>query len=230
MRHPSAKLTIGSAKPVTSFFVAKATGASPAGETHVDAVAEESRASRFMRSALSILGETGRTDFTVLEVVERSKTSLRSFYQHFATKDELLLALVDRIMAEATLRWREETSELAATEALEVLLDRITAPAESSTQNSINRGLTFYNDHLAETMPREYANVLAPLLELFKDIITRGMDDGEFIADLEVAPSATLIMQSALGAMRLRVLGAELTGGPIDGRHIRQFCVRALKA
>ena len=33
--------------------------------------AAESRAQSFMRSALAILGETGRTDFTVLEVVER---------------------------------------------------------------------------------------------------------------------------------------------------------------
>ena len=47
----------------------------------------EPRERRFMRSALAILGETGRTDFTVLEVVELSKTSLRSFYQHFSTKD-----------------------------------------------------------------------------------------------------------------------------------------------
>ena len=36
------------------------------------------RARRFMKSALAILSETGRTDFTVLEVVERSMTSLRS--------------------------------------------------------------------------------------------------------------------------------------------------------
>ena len=63
---------------------------------------EESRANRFMRSALAILGETGKADFTVLEVVERSKTSLRSFYQHFSTKDELLLALIERIMTEST--------------------------------------------------------------------------------------------------------------------------------
>ena len=62
----------------------------------------ESRATRFMKSALAILAETGRTDFTVLEVVERSKTSLRSFYQHFSTKDELLLALIDTIMTEST--------------------------------------------------------------------------------------------------------------------------------
>ncbi len=52
-------------------------------------VDSEPREKRFMKSALAILGETGRTDFTVLEVVERSKTSLRSFYQHFSTKDEL---------------------------------------------------------------------------------------------------------------------------------------------
>ncbi|MGK2852511.1 MAG: TetR/AcrR family transcriptional regulator, partial [Microbacteriaceae bacterium] len=68
----------------------------------------ESRPARFMKSALEILGETGRTDFTVLAVVERSKTSLRSFYQHYSTKDELLLALVDRIMSESAARWRAD--------------------------------------------------------------------------------------------------------------------------
>src|SRR6185312_5464006 len=110
----------------------------------------ESRISRGRKSALAILGETGRTDFTVLEVVERSKTSLRSFYQHFSTKDELLLALIDKIMAESTAKWRDETTGLDSTAALRVLIDRICAPAASTTQDSINRGLTFYNDHLAE--------------------------------------------------------------------------------
>ena len=136
-----------------------------------DIVDTESRASRFMKSALSILGETGRSDFTVLEVVERSKTSLRSFYQHFSTKDELLLALIDKIMAESTKKWREETNGLDSTAALRVLIDRICAPAESSTQDSINRGLTSYNDRLAETLPREYARVLSPLHQLIQDIL-----------------------------------------------------------
>jgi AcrR family transcriptional regulator len=151
-----------------------------------DAVDEESRASRFMRSALAILGETGRTDFTVLEVVERSKTSLRSFYQHFTTKDELLLALIDKIMAESTLNWREATDGLDATAALRLLVERISAPASTSTQDSINRGLTFYNDHLAETLPREYARVLSPLHVLIADIIERGIDEGTFSPEVDV--------------------------------------------
>src|SRR3954464_13231044 len=97
--------------------------------TEIAGVEPESRPKRFMKSALAILGETGRTDFTVLEVVERSKTSLRSFYQHFSTKDELLLALIDKIMAESAKKWREDTDGLESTAALRVLIDRICTPA-----------------------------------------------------------------------------------------------------
>ncbi len=181
-----------------------------------------------MKSALAILGETGRTDFTVLEVVERSKTSLRSFYQHFSTKDELLLALIDKIMAESTKRWREETNGLDGATALRRLIERITAPAASSTQDSINRGLTFYNDHLAESLPREYARVLSPLHRLIQDILDRGIKEGSFRTGLDVETTAALIMQSVLGAMRLRSLGVELNGVPIDGEHIHDFCVYGL--
>lgn len=193
-----------------------------------DGVDTEPRVSRFMRSALAILGETGRTDFTVLEVVERSKTSLRSFYQHFSTKDELLLALIDKIMAESTQKWREETTGLESTAALRLLIDRICAPAESTTQDSINRGLTYYNDHLAETLPGEYARVLSPLHQLIQDILNRGIAEGTFRSDLEVETTAALMMQTVLGAMRLRVLGAELNGVPIDANHIYEFCSSGL--
>lgn len=206
--------------------MAKSSGRSP----DVAGVDTEPRERRFMKSALAILGETGRTDFTVLEVVERSKTSLRSFYQHFSTKDELLLALIDKIMSESTRKWREDTTGLAPAAALRMLIDRICTPAESTTQDKVNRGLTYYNDHLAETLPREYARVLSPLHELIKDIINGGIADGVFRAGIDVEATAALIMQSALGAMRLQVLGAELNGVPIEANHIYDFCLGGLLA
>jgi AcrR family transcriptional regulator len=215
----------GAAGPATS----ESGAAGPATSESVG-VDTESRASRFMRSALAILGETGRTDFTVLEVVERSKTSLRSFYQHFSTKDELLLALIDKIMAESTQKWREETTGLDSTAALRLLIDRICAPAASTTQDSINPGLTFYNDHLAETLPGEYARVLLPLHQLIQDILNRGIAEGTFRSDLNVEATAALTMQTVLGAMRLRVLGAELNGVPIDANHIYEFCTKGLSS
>jgi AcrR family transcriptional regulator len=186
------------------------------------------RAQSFMRSALAILGETGRTDFTVLEVVERSKTSLRAFYQHFGTKDELLLALVEKIMAESTERWRAQTAELPSAEALRVLIERISAPAESSTQNSINRGLTYYNDHLLESRPTQFARVLQPLHHLISDILRRGIAEGTFRADLDVDTDAAILMQTVLNTLRLRELGAELNGVPIVGDHVYRFCLRGL--
>ncbi|MGV0834613.1 TetR/AcrR family transcriptional regulator [Mycolicibacterium thermoresistibile] len=188
----------------------------------------ESRAGRFLRSALAILGETGRTDFTVLEVVERSKTSLRSFYQHFSTKDELLLALIDNIMAESTARWRADITGLPAPQALRTLIEKICVPAGSRRQDGINRGLTSYNDRLADTLPREYARVLSPLHQLLVDILQRGVAEGAFRTDVDIDAAAALIMQSALGAMRLRALGAELGGAPIDSDHIYTFCMHGL--
>ncbi|HEX9834666.1 MAG TPA: TetR/AcrR family transcriptional regulator [Mycobacterium sp.] len=214
--------------------MAKPSGRSPAGTARTgssDALVDldpESRPKRFMKSALAILGETGRTDFTVLEVVERSKTSLRSFYQHFSTKDELLLALVDKIMSESTRKWREDTTGLPAVDALRILIDRICTPAETTTQDKVNRGLTFYNDRLAEALPSEYARVLSPVHELIKDIIHSGIDQGAFRTDIDIDATAALIMQSALGAMRLRVLGAGLSGVPVDADHIFDFCVNGL--
>ncbi|OBF21916.1 TetR/AcrR family transcriptional regulator [Mycobacterium sp. ACS4331] len=190
--------------------------------------AAESRAQSFMRSALAILGETGRTDFTVLEVVERSKTSLRAFYQHFATKDELLLALVETIMAEATERWRADTEGLASDEALRRLIERISAPAATSTQDSINRGLTYYNDRLFEARPKEFAKVLAPLHTLVVDILNRGIAEGRFRADLDVETDAAILMQTVLGALRLRDLGLGLNGTPIDGENLFNFFLRGL--
>ena len=56
-----------------------------------DEVEPTTRDARFIKTAVEILRETGRTDFTVQEVVARSKTSLRAFYQHFSSKDELLI-------------------------------------------------------------------------------------------------------------------------------------------
>ncbi|MBV9320400.1 MAG: TetR/AcrR family transcriptional regulator, partial [Mycobacterium sp.] len=107
--------------------------------------AEVTRGDRFIKTAVAILGETGRTDFTVQEVVGRSKTSLRAFYQHFSSKDELLLALFERTMVQSAETWRAETTGMDSSAALKLVIDRVSAQPESSTQDSLNRALSLYN-------------------------------------------------------------------------------------
>src|ERR1700739_671351 len=53
------------------------------------------RVQRFLDAAQAIITEKGTTDFTVQEVVDRSRQSLRSFYLQFDGKHELLLALFE---------------------------------------------------------------------------------------------------------------------------------------
>ena len=55
----------------------------------------EKRVQRFLDAALELMTTSAGKEFTVQEVVERSGQSLRSFYQYFAGKYELLLALFE---------------------------------------------------------------------------------------------------------------------------------------
>src|SRR3954469_24404323 len=58
-------------------------------------VRAEKRVQRFVDAALGLMQSAPDKEFTVQEVVERSGQSLRSFYQYFAGKHELLLALFE---------------------------------------------------------------------------------------------------------------------------------------
>jgi AcrR family transcriptional regulator len=62
----------------------------------------EQRVQRFLDAAFELIDEKGTTEFTIQEVIDRSKQSLRGFYQYFDGKDELLLALFEETVAEAT--------------------------------------------------------------------------------------------------------------------------------
>src|SRR5256885_8216126 len=62
----------------------------------------EQRVQRFLDAAQALITATGSTDFTVQQVVDASKQSLRSFYQHFDGKHELLLALFEDALRRGT--------------------------------------------------------------------------------------------------------------------------------
>src|SRR4051794_16488062 len=69
------------------------------------------RVQRFLNAAREIISEKGTVEFTVQEVVDRSKQSLRSFYQYFDGKHELLLGLFEEEIDNTVKRLREVSSE-----------------------------------------------------------------------------------------------------------------------
>ena len=61
----------------------------------------EQRVQGILDAAFALIDERGTTQFTIQEVVDRSKQSLRGFYQYFEGKDELLFALLEESIRES---------------------------------------------------------------------------------------------------------------------------------
>jgi AcrR family transcriptional regulator len=187
-----------------------------------------SRSDRFIEAATEILSETGRTDFTVQELIERSKTSLRSFYQHFSGKEELLLALFEEIITVSAADWRAEIESLDPLAGLHLLLEQIHGRAGRGAGAGINRALSVYHLQLAESRPAEYARVLAPLRELFLELVQRGVDEGIFRNDIDPETLAMIMMQTLVGAAHMHALGAQPSGAPLESERLWEFCLGGL--
>ena len=77
------------------------------------------RAQRYLDAAFTLIDRKGTTEFTIQEVVDESGQSLRSFYDSFAGKNELVLALLEEIVVEAVADLRRAVD--AATDPLDRL-------------------------------------------------------------------------------------------------------------
>ena len=91
------------------------------------------RSSRFLATALELVEESGRADFTIQTLIDRSNLSLRAFYQHFAGKEELLLALYENVTSQFTEGIRQEVAAAdGPLEQLEAFCRGFLSRAESS--------------------------------------------------------------------------------------------------
>jgi AcrR family transcriptional regulator len=192
----------------------------------------EQRVQRFLDAAQLIITEKGTTDFTVQEVVDRSRQSLRSFYQHFDGKHELLLALFEDAL-------RRATDQIAAAstgheDPVEALKTAVQLLFELSRPDpSAHRPLfTDFAPQLLLSHPAEVRRAHAPLLELLTGLTAAAATAGQLRATLEPARAAALTMETVMFV-------ANSSGAPSFGEGDRQpittdeiwdFCSRGIIA
>jgi AcrR family transcriptional regulator len=187
------------------------------------------RSDRFIAAANQLLIETGRTDFTVQEIVERSKMSLRSFYQHFASKDDLLLALFEELIREWVARLRVQV--LRSDDPVEQLRTYINGMVASVPEDTApSRALTIYHLRLAETHPSEFAHALSPQVDLLLEILETGAAAGRFRRDIDPGTLAVILSQTLVSTLHTSVLGAQWAGQPIGADALVAFCFGAVGA
>src|SRR5882724_3792865 len=157
------------------------------------------RSDRFVKAATQLLQEKGNTDFTVQDVVDRSKMSIRTFYKYFASKEDLLVAVYETVVArEAVPRLRKRIEKLrdpllrlrAYVEGLIELTSR-TGPA--------GRTLTSYQNRLAESRPADLARAMKPQFDLLVELIEDLSRTRPLRRELTVETAARLTHYTVLG-------------------------------
>ncbi|HEY3877942.1 MAG TPA: TetR/AcrR family transcriptional regulator [Trebonia sp.] len=212
--------------------LASATGDEPAWKqraversTRAAKLRAEQRVQRFLDAAQVIITEKGSTDFTVQEVVDRSRQSLRSFYQHFDGKHELLLALFEDALRRATDQIR------AAAQGHASPLDRLKVAVQllfelSRPDPAAHRPLfTDFAPQLLLSHPAEVRGAHAPLLTLFSELTTEADAAGQLRAGVNPRRAAALTMQTVMFvAQSASVSDDELP--VISADEVWEFCAK----
>jgi AcrR family transcriptional regulator len=185
------------------------------------------RGDRFIAAAVDLLRTTGKPDFTVQEVVDRSGMSLRSFYHHFATKDDLLLALMEETVRRYVASVRDALSEVEdPVDRFRILLTTMFGSPE--TDDPASRGLVLFQWHLADSRTDEFTATLAPQVALVTEILTEGVDAGRFRTDIPVPVLADLVSNTLAFALDLRILDIQLTEQAVSPDDLVRWCMSAV--
>ena len=183
-----------------------------------------SRADQFIAAAATLLRTTGRPDFTVQEVVDQSGMSLRSFYHHFATKDDLLLALVEETTRQFTAMQRPMVE--AVDDPVEKLRVMIAAAFDDErSDDPASRGIVLFLWRIADSRSGEFTAALRPQIDLVREILQHGVDQGAFRDDISVAVLTSLVTNTMVSLLDMRVLGVQLTAEPMTGEDIVRWCL-----
>jgi AcrR family transcriptional regulator len=186
------------------------------------------RSSRFLATALELVQESGRADFTIQALIDRSNLSLRAFYQHFAGKEELLLALYENITSQFTEDIRQEVAAAdGPMEQLEAFCRGFLWRAESS-HNVGGRVATIYNLSLEIERPAEFAKVWEPQQKLLTKILTSCSRAGLIRKDLTPAQLTTLMNATLTSLAQIGVFNVGTGGADLSEDDMWAWCRQAV--
>jgi AcrR family transcriptional regulator len=163
----------------------------------------EQRVQRFLDAAFELIDEKGTTEFTIQEVVDRSKQSLRGFYQYFDGKDELLLALFEETLRDSVediLEAVESESEpLARLRAFTIRLHEWCEPLETPLKRGPHNRLPIseFSLQLALKHPERVAAVFAPISRILFGLLDEAVAAGA-IKVSDTQRTGVLIQQTVM--------------------------------
>ena len=192
----------------------------------------EHRVQGLLDAAFALMDERGTTQFTIQEVVDRSKQSLRGFYQYFDSKDELLFALLEESIRESLKDLRSalesESQPLARLRAFTIRLhewcEPLGTPRKRGAHNRIP--ISEFSLQLALKDPERLSTAMAPISRMLIEVLKAAVAAGSLrVTDTQRA--ALLIQQTVMyGWLMNRFVSNSRARVSADDAW--EFCLRGL--
>jgi len=163
----------------------------------------EQRVQGLLDAAFALIDERGSTQFTIQEVVDRSKQSLRGFYQYFEGKDELLFALLEESIREALKDLRSaveaESKPLERLRAFTIRLHEWCEPLGTRRKRGAHNRIPIseFSLQLALKDPKRLTAAMAPISRTLIDVLKAAVAAGS-LKVTDPRRAALLIQQTVM--------------------------------
>jgi len=192
----------------------------------------EQRVQRFLDAAFALIDEKGTTDFTIQEVLDKSKQSLRGFYQYFEGKDELLFALLEETIRESLDDLRaaveSESKPLERLRAFTICLHQWCEPLGTRRKRGAHNRVPIseFSLQLALKDPERLAAAIAPVSRMLLEVLKAAVAARVIkVADMQRA--VLLIQQTVMYGWLMNRL-VQSSRARVTAEDAWEFCLHGL--
>jgi AcrR family transcriptional regulator len=184
------------------------------------------RGRAFLKAADALLRSAGAEGFTVQEVADRAGYSLRTLYQHFESKDDLLLALYEEDLAlhAATVRRRVDQHNDPLARLTAFIVDGVHIPVANVGHSVL---MARYKLRLEASHPERLAHLYQPTVAHARELVTEAIESGA-IPPCDPDAAAYMLLTLRTGYTVSRLLGNDLGATLPPPAVVARFCVLGL--
>ena len=193
----------------------------------------EQRVQRLLDAAFALIDERGTSEFTIQEIVDRSKQSLRGFYQYFDGKDELLFALLEESVREALEDLRaaveSESEPLKRLRAFTIRLHEWCEPLGTHRKRGAHNRVPIseFSLQLALKDPERLAAATTPISQLLVELLKAAVAAGS-LQVTETRRAALLIQQTVMYSWLMNHL-VQNSRVRVTAEDAWEFCLHGLR-
>jgi AcrR family transcriptional regulator len=195
-------LVCSTVRYVASFRLADDSGTTMADTEPTPKTKTSKRRAEILKVAARVIAERGLAGATVRDIGEAAGILSGSLYHHFESKEEIVLdLLLENVAAEvARAEWIAADAPDATTALVRLIQASVAETAAHPHESLILRNETRAFAELPKLAPLEALRRQS--VEIWTEVVRRGMDSGEFDAALEPEVAVMSIVDSALGSAR----------------------------